>query len=93
MKTVTLQIGNSDDKLTQAEWSSFVFAMRDAVIRSMHQMHFSGTSPSDAVWQNACFVFEIHDGNIPRLYELAIECRRKFRQESVAISIGDTMLV
>lgn len=40
MKTATIQIGNSDDKLTQSEWSDFVSAIKDAVQRFSERIHF-----------------------------------------------------
>ena len=50
-ETVTIQIGNSDDKLTQKEWSSFV-AWIEYDLKSMIgvEFHFSGGSANHTPW-------------------------------------------
>ena len=43
MKTVTLQIGNGDDKLSQPAWHDFVLAMKALIERHCETLHFSCT--------------------------------------------------
>ena len=43
--TVTIQIGNSDNKLTQEEWADFVSAVSNAVSESEARVHFFAPSP------------------------------------------------
>ena len=50
---VCIQIGNTDNKLTQQEWSEFCGAIR-ALCEAHGDVHFSGGSPTDAPWQNYC---------------------------------------
>lgn len=57
--TVVVQIGNSDDGLTQADWARFSNET-DAVMRAhVDRLHFHGHSHGNAKWQNACWVAEI----------------------------------
>lgn len=58
-KTIYVTIGNSDDKLTQAEWAQF-FADVDDVIRGFAAtVHGSWHSLPASPWQNACWCFEL----------------------------------
>jgi len=89
MTTVTLQIGNSDDKLTQAEWHRFVEAVR-GLLESWPgvAVHFFGAPPNWTPWQNAAWVFAIDDEAVAALREAVVEVRARFRQESVAWTEG-----
>lgn len=95
MKTITIQIGNSDDKLTQREWANFV----DAVARIIAgyephiSTHFYATSPNDMPWQNACWVIGCPDELHLAVIELVKQTRTLFRQDSVAVTIGETQFV
>jgi len=40
MVTVSLQIGNSDDRLTQKEWASFVRDIKEALVVNEAFVHF-----------------------------------------------------
>lgn len=93
MSTVVIQIGNSDDKLSQAEWSEFVSYVRDAVGQYSEQIHFDGGSKIDAPWQNVCFVSEVSPSNQVRLLDHLRRIRAEYRQESVAVTVGETEFV
>ena len=43
--TATIQIGNSDDKLTQAEWSQFVASVDGHLCVNVTDTHFRGFAP------------------------------------------------
>ncbi len=89
--TVTILIGNSDNKLTQAEWAEFYAHVDEAVNTHAKSVQFSGPSNGAAPWQNACWV-AVTDGesNInPRLAVLA----RTYRQDSIAVIPGHTHFV
>ena len=94
-KTITLQIGNSDDKLTQAEWFDFVNSMTNVVTAYQQQIHFASGSPSNARWQDFCWVFEMEADNLVRdaLYRQVHDCRKKFKQNSAAFTEGQTSFV
>ena len=88
MKTVTIQIGNSDDKLSQREWSGFI---RDMNINlSGVEIHFQGTSYGDKEWQNACWVILIEDFDFDRVKKGVWQTGLFYGQDSVAWTMGDT---
>lgn len=93
MKTVVIQIGNSDNKLTQSEWAHYAERMRSAIAANVFRCHFSGGSDWDAPWQNACWVCELEAGKCGVLTEAVRKCREQFKQDSVAVTIGDTTFV
>jgi hypothetical protein len=86
--TVTLQIGNTDNKLSQQEWSAFYKAIDNAVSYFARRVHFSGCSSSDEPRQNACWVFEID--NDEELRSAITRIRQDHRQDSAAWSVGVT---
>jgi hypothetical protein len=55
---VYVSIGNSDDKLPQAEWSRFVREVDSSVRHHADAVHGFWLSPPDAQWQNACWCVE-----------------------------------
>lgn len=89
--TVCIQIGNSDDKLSQAQWASFVKDVSDLLHTTKVKLHFSGASSSVARWQNACWVFEITGQTDLRLALHRIG--RTYRQDSIAWLEGYTQFV
>lgn len=91
MKTVTICIGNSDDKLTQVEWSNFCKAIR--IVLHFYTVHFSGVSNGSAAWQNACWVFELPEDKEKELKSKITEIRKHFRQDSVAWTEGNTEFI
>lgn len=93
MRTIILQIGNSDDKLSQAEWGAYCREMQAAIFGHAHQIHFSGGSEYHQTWQNACWVFEIVPAVADALRPLVVDIRAKYRQDSVAWTEGETAFV
>lgn len=92
-QTVVIQIGNSDNKLSQVEWSQFVSYVRDAIGEHSEHIHFDGGSRHDAPWQNACFVSEVSNEKMERLMNDIHLHRAMFRQDSVAITTGETTFI
>ncbi len=86
--TVTIQIGNSDDKLSQAEWSEFVAQVRAAIMDQCNGVHFAGGSSNWERWQNFTWVIEITE--VKRLQQMLRGLREHFRQDSVAWTEGKT---
>ncbi len=77
-------IGNSDDKLTQAEWSDFVTEV-DAVVRPAAVIVYGAWhSPSADPWQNACWSLEPRDDAVATLRAQLAVIGRHFRQDSIA---------
>ena len=91
--TVTIQIGNTDNKLTQQEWSCYVEDL-DTALNSIPGLnrHFFGGSINWAPWQNACWVIEtsLAPGDLESVLR---SIRRKYRQESVAVTYGETQFI
>lgn len=92
MKSAVIQFGNSDNKLTQQEWSNFIMAMRD-VTSNIYLTHFEGASFPDKPWQNYCIVLQLEEYNVDNLILSVQMVREKFQQDSVAMLIGETMFI
>jgi hypothetical protein len=91
--TIVIQIGNSDNKLSQGEWAHFCAGAHLAISENVHQIHFKGGSDWDAPWQNACWACELGNNSLDDLKAgLAMLCRQ-FNQDSIAITCGETEFV
>lgn len=93
MKTVTIQIGNSDNKLSQKEWSSFVACVYDLLRLSAWEIHFAGTSNPTAPWQNACWVFDIDEEDFFGLKQELRSIAHQYNQDSIAWTVGETEFI
>jgi hypothetical protein len=93
VKTITVQIGNSDDKLSQKQWSLFVQHIDKVIQEYATDVHFSGASVGWAPWQNACYVFTCADYMIDGLKQNLSLTARRFSQESVAYTEGETYFI
>lgn len=98
MDAVVIQIGNSDDKLKQEEWSRFVSEVHDFVIRWSYPIYFHGTSMGSAPWQNACWVLDARNpvGEVSAINILRHELgklAKKYKQDSIALTLGNTELL
>lgn len=91
--TLTIQIGNGDDKLKQREWSKFIGAINRSLHASAAEIHFFGTSHGDVPWQNACWVVEINDPQREALLRELTTIRQQYRQDAVAVTSGVTQFV
>ena len=93
MTTVVIQIGNSDDKLTQKRWSMFAVEIRDIIKSYGQPTHFCGSSEPFTQWQNACFVIACDSEDIPYLREALTVVRERHKQDSIAITVGETEFI
>lgn len=91
--TCVVQIGNSDNKLTQCQWAAFAFAMQQVVNRHVNVIHFCGGSAWFDAWQNACVVGEINETRIKDLKLDLSELCSTYSQDSIALTIGPTEFV
>lgn len=89
---ISVMAGNSDNKLTQGEWSNFVNELSNFLSSWQVARHFFGGSPTWAAWQNVCFVIEIRELEQPLLDGLT-SIREKYRQDSVCILVGDAQFI
>lgn len=101
-KTIVIQIGNSDDKLTQSQWAYFVMYLRMELESPALDFHFFGFSASDAHWQNCCMVFnadyerlgyEDFETYLNDLRFILANVARKYKQDSIALLVGETEFV
>lgn len=93
MKTVIIQIGNSDDKLTQKEWSQFHAKIDANIGLYAMQIHFHGSAATWETWQNVCWVFVIKSEKAELLRERVKQIREAYKQDSVAWTEGETAFV
>lgn len=92
MPTVTLCLGNSDNKLTQQRWSHYVASIR-GLVEHYGRPYFAGCANPDAPVQNACLVFSINDAALAALRSRLPAVLRHYEQNSVAIVVGETELL
>jgi hypothetical protein len=91
--TVVVQIGNSDDMLSQEAWARYVRDVGWAVGQVEKHRHFFGVSAGDAEWQNACWVIEMGEDRLDELKRLLNAYRDKYKQHSIALTVGDTEFI
>ena len=91
--TVCIQIGNSDDRLSQLEWCEFVKETGKQIDRRADIIYFTGFSVPSAPWQNACWVFDIDSQESRLLWDNMNSLRDKFRQNSIAWTEGITVFI
>lgn len=86
-----ISIGNSDDKLTQAEWSQFVVSMIARITTLATVKHGEWFSVPFSAYQNACWCLEFpaDPAVMTEVREVLAEIRDEFRQESIALAIVD----
>ena len=82
--TVAVLIGNSDDKLSQAEWAQFVRSVLDTVCGSADKVHFEGHTPQASPRQSVAVVFEISTDKRHQLQRDLKDIKREFRQDFIA---------
>jgi hypothetical protein len=91
--TVTVQLGNTDNKLTQQEWSSFITSVRVCLTAFNVTTHFQGGTREDAPYQNFCIVFNAKPETLPTLKHQVCMVGASFRQNSVAWTEGVTEFI
>jgi hypothetical protein len=80
--TVYASIGNSDDKLSQARWSQFVWAFRDCMGRFASVVYGEWLSAPDSSYQNACVAIATE---IPLMLKAALATlAEEYGQDSIA---------
>lgn len=82
--TVYVSIGNSDDKLTQRQWSAFVLHTHLTISDAAATVHGAWYSGPAVEWQNACWCADIHTDQVPALKDTLRTLAGEFRQDSIA---------
>ena len=95
MRTIYVAIGNSDDKLSQADWADFTKDVTDEVRSVASRIHMAGFSAPIHPWQNACWVFDVI--SLDREQELGATLAHlalMYDQESIAWAVlGDVTFI
>lgn len=89
---IVISIGNSDDKLGQAEWAKYVADVHAAVALEAEVIHGVWFSSPESKYQNAGFSFE-SDGISVRLQDRLGEALERYRQDSIAVLAGETQFI
>lgn len=86
---VYISIGNSDDRLTQQQWSEFWIDMAAEVV-SIGKRHGVWFSNSVDSFQNACWCVEFASADEAAAAKaIAAEIGRKYQQDAVAWAVVD----
>lgn len=98
MKTYTILIGNSDQKLKQYHWSALVEAMTPIIMDVTRnyagsEVHFRGFSPSESPYQNAAWVIQLPDEAWPLMADRLARLASRWSQDSIAVVIGETQFI
>jgi predicted NodU family carbamoyl transferase len=90
-RTVTIQIGNTDNKLTQQKWAEFIEDV-NTVLTGTEYM-FQGTSAGDKPYQNACWVVVMRDYEYETTKNLVARVGEEYDQDSIAWTEGKTEFI
>ena len=93
MPTIFISIGNSDDKLTQEQWSWYVTDMHRLVDRWALKTHGRWFSEASSQYQNACWCFEVMASIIPAMKNDLAHRASVYHQDSIALMEGTTEFI
>lgn len=93
MKTISIQIGNSDNKLTQQEWGKFVREVNGAIEAHAAAVHFFGGPSNWSPWQNVAWVIECAEYMIPSLKDYLAKTKVAHQQDSIAYLEGEGLFI
>jgi hypothetical protein len=91
--TVTVQLGNTDNRLKQAEWHEFVLAVKYAIEQSAESVHFFGAPANWDKLQNVAWVLALNNSQQQQLQLELKRIRKEFKQEAVAWTSGTTLFL
>lgn len=80
-----LSIGNSDDKLAQADWARFQAQFKRIVTEAADALHGCFFSEPSSAFQNMCIIIEISPLRLEMLKSALTALRDAFGQESIAL--------
>lgn len=93
MSTLLIVVGNSDNKLSQIDWSDFVGDIRNAIEKTDATVHFFGGASTWEQWQNVAWVIDAKQESIDWLLFHIKEIRERHQQDSAFVMIGDGMFI
>lgn len=88
-----IEIGNSDNKLPQAEWSAFVNEVEQVCQDLSSRIIGVYLSESSMPYQNACYHIWLHGTQFNEFERRIGLIRGIYMQESIAVTQGDTVFV
>lgn len=91
--TVYVSIGNSDDKLSQAQWSTYCQVVNIRVRRFADVIYGVWYSLSNDAWQNACWAFRIRESEAVKLKNRLQDACMDFGQDSIAWAVASTEFI
>lgn len=83
MITVYVSVGNSDDRLTQQQYSGFVSLVDKVLDARVSRIHGAWVSESAAAYQNACWCVDVPEDHVEFLRLDLSAVARQFRQDSI----------
>jgi hypothetical protein len=92
LKTVTIQIGNTGDKLSPEQWSKCVEQMH-ITIQAHGMLNFFGNSPAEMQWRSAAWIVVPYEGKLEALKQAILFSRQAWSQEPAAWTEGETVFV
>lgn len=82
---VYVSIGNSDDKLTQVEWSQFFSEVALLLQRHANLVHGQWASEPASAWQNACWCVQVdYQMTAEFIKAELVGLAEKYQQDSIA---------
>ena len=84
---VTISIGNTDNKLSQEEWSRYVEEV-DEILRTNGKIHFFGGAPNWMPWQNTAWIADILPENSTTVASRLNATRVLYKQRSLFFMVG-----
>lgn len=88
--SIYVSIGNSDDKLTQKEWSEFYMDVSVIMSGWADQVHGQWQSLPSSRWQNACWCFDTDEKKAFRMKQELRYVARLYRQDWIAWAEAET---
>ncbi len=89
--TIVINIGNSDNKLSQEEWFNFIQRIWTELYLKNWTVHFGGGSSAESPRQNYCWVIE--SSTMDDIVSILDGIRKEFRQDAIALTIGETVMI
>lgn len=89
---VVISVGNTDNRLTQKEWSDFVYEINNILERCC-KIHFFGGPANYSMYQNACWWINIDKTEIHSIRSVLMQIRINFKQDSIAWLSGKTEFI
>lgn len=93
MKTLTVLIGNTDNKLTQQQWNRYVHDVDYWLLHYQDGRYFFGGCATWEPFQNMCWVISIENERLEMLKDQLYELCVHFNQDNIAILVGETEFI